>query len=207
MSRRVVTRREVLELSGHLFATHGYRSTSLELVADGLGVTRQALYYHFKNKGEILGALFEQMMTKLETGVASAADGYGPEPRLIRMLRAHVEVTVANPDLVALLLNERPEIARIERLHAAKRRRDYARLFLDAFEEGVRDGALHPTDSWIAVNTLISAINGVSWWYHGESAGTAATATTQIATSLLDLLAHGFVARVPAAAPAALPSP
>jgi AcrR family transcriptional regulator len=196
-----VTRREVLDLSAKLFAARGYRSTSLELVADQLGVTRQALYYHFKNKGEILGALFEEMMTKLESGVAAVPDDQdvSSSERFVQMLQAHIEVTVANADLVALLLHERPEIAKLKELRAAKRRRDYARLFTETYDQGVAEGALSPMDPWIAVNTLISAINGVSWWYHGEGTSTGSQ-TVDLKESLLALLSHGFLVERPATA-------
>jgi len=194
MARRAVTRREVLDLSIQLFAAHGYRSTSLELVAERLGVTRQALYYHFKNKGEILAALFEEMMTKLESAVAAVpeepADG---QPRFAALLRAHIDVTVGNPALVALLLHERPEIAKLKGLRASKRRRDYARLFTDAYDHGVAAGQLRWMESWVAVNTLISAVNGASWWYHGETSASGA----QLREGLYTLLSQGFMVQPP----------
>ena len=189
MARRAVTRREVLDLSIQLFATHGYRSTSLEHVAERLGVTRQALYYHFKNKGEILAALFEEMMTKLESAVAAVPDEPSEGPRFARLLQAHIDVTVANPALVALLLHERPEIAKLKDVRASKRRRDYARLFTDAYDNGVAAGQLRPMDAWVAVNTLISAVNGASWWYHGETTANPA----ELRDGLFTLLSQGFL--------------
>jgi AcrR family transcriptional regulator len=193
MTRGAVTRREVLDLSVRLFATHGYRSTSLEHVAHRLGVTRQALYYHFRTKGEILGALFEEMMVRLESAVAAVPERTSEDerPRFVSLLRAHIDVTVANPPLVALLLHERPEIAKLKGVHAAKRRRDYARLFIEAYEEGVQAGALRPMDPWIAVNTLISSVNGVSWWYHGERGS--ASAAASLKEDLYSLLSSGFL--------------
>jgi hypothetical protein len=66
-------------------------------------------------------------------------------------------------------------------------------LFTAAYEEGVADGVLVPLDPWVAVNTVIAAINGVSWWYHGEprvGAGQAA----EIRDRLESLLSHGYLA-------------
>ncbi len=191
--RRAVNRLEVLELAGRLFAEHGYRSTSLEAVSEQLGVTRQALYYHFESKDEILGALFDELMTKFETAVQSAAVGPGTrEPRFVAMLGAHIDVAVTNSTLVALLLHERPEIARLRKPAAAKRRRDYAKLFIAAYEEGVAAGVFEPLDPWAAVNTLISAANGVSWWYQGEPAsGAKPGGTTR--DSLCELLSNGVI--------------
>jgi AcrR family transcriptional regulator len=190
MPKGSVTRREVLDLAADLFAKHGYRSTSLEVVAERLGVTRQALYYHFRSKGEILAALFEQMMTRLETAVSAAAEQDGDEVFLL-MLRAHIETAVDNTALVALLLHERPEIAKLSGVRAAKRRREYAALFLSAYEQGVRAGLFRDIDPQVAVNTMISAANGISWWYHGDKR----VDEESIVEAVFDLLTTGFYAK------------
>lgn len=192
-AHQAVTRRAVLTTSLELFSTSGYKATSLERVAEKLGVTRQALYYHFRSKGEILQALFEEMMTKLETA-ALGASVEPDEPRFVAMLRAHLDATVQNTALVALLLHERPEIAKIKSLNAARRRRDYARLFTASYAEGVTAGQLRDIDPWIAVNVLQAAANGVSWWYHGEIERPAgARARSELNETIFSLLAGGFL--------------
>jgi len=189
VGRQAVTRREVLNQSAKLFAAHGYRSTSLQAVSDRLGVTRQALYYHFMSKGEILGALFDELMTKLEAaGDAALRDS--AQPWFVSLLRAHIEVCVSNIDLLSLLLHERPEIAKLEGLRADKRRREYTNLFMDAYEKGVAEGRLVDVDRWIAVNTLLSATNGISAWFHGSQAHRSGE---QFRTDLTRLLAQGYL--------------
>jgi AcrR family transcriptional regulator len=49
----------VLDAALDLFARHGFDGTSLQLIADHLGVTKAAVYYHFRTKGEILAALVQ----------------------------------------------------------------------------------------------------------------------------------------------------
>ena len=53
------TRQEILDASLVLFADQGYDKTSLREIAEQVGVTKAALYYHFPSKEEILVALFE----------------------------------------------------------------------------------------------------------------------------------------------------
>jgi AcrR family transcriptional regulator len=50
------TRDRILRLADSLFAEHGYARVSMRLVATAAGVTKPALYYHFRNKD----ALFEE---------------------------------------------------------------------------------------------------------------------------------------------------
>ena len=50
------TRRQILETAQRLFAEHGYDATSLQMIADEMGLTKAAVYYHFPAKSEILQA-------------------------------------------------------------------------------------------------------------------------------------------------------
>jgi AcrR family transcriptional regulator len=55
------TRERILDAALDLFAERGYDKTSLREIADKLGFTKAALYYHFERKEEILLALHLRM--------------------------------------------------------------------------------------------------------------------------------------------------
>jgi AcrR family transcriptional regulator len=48
------TRRRILELSGAMFVERGYHGVSLRDVAEAAGLTKSALYGHFRSKGQLL---------------------------------------------------------------------------------------------------------------------------------------------------------
>src|ERR1700689_4807307 len=48
------TRERILDVALELFSEQGYEQTSLREIADRLGVTKAALYYHFERKEDIL---------------------------------------------------------------------------------------------------------------------------------------------------------
>lgn len=60
------TRNRIQAVALELFAEHGYDQTSLREIAERLGVTKAALYYHFKSKDEILDSVFEDRLASLE---------------------------------------------------------------------------------------------------------------------------------------------
>ena len=53
----VSTRDRILDVAMELFTEQGYEATSLREIAEPLGFTKAALYYHFPSKEEILRAL------------------------------------------------------------------------------------------------------------------------------------------------------
>ena len=186
-ARRVVTRKQVLDLAAALFARNGYKATSLELVADKLGVTRQALYYHFRNKQEILAALFDELMTAMDKALEEAAPD-GEETTFEALLRAHIEVIVRDVDWAAVLLHAWPELAKTPGLNAGPRRTAYERKFARAYREGVREGRLRPLNPDRAARTLLAAANSVTSWHRPGTAVREAQATRDT----VELLTHGF---------------
>ena len=80
--RRTDTRAQIREVALELFAEHGYEKTSLREIAERLGITKAAVYYHFKTKEEILGTLFDELFSGLDEIVAWAREqAPGPEVR------------------------------------------------------------------------------------------------------------------------------
>lgn len=54
MPTTISTRERILVAAAELFAQRGFSSASLQHVADQLGITKAALYYHFESKDDIL---------------------------------------------------------------------------------------------------------------------------------------------------------
>ena len=65
-SSAVGTRTRILDAARELFAEHGYAGTSMRDLAEALGMTKAALYYHFPGKAQILMALVEPLLDELE---------------------------------------------------------------------------------------------------------------------------------------------
>ena len=57
--------RRVLDAALELFTEHGFEGTSLQDIADRLGVTKAAVYYHFHTKDELLRALVQPAFAEL----------------------------------------------------------------------------------------------------------------------------------------------
>lgn len=60
-TRRSDTRERIQRTALDLFVARGYEKTSLREIAEQLGVTKAALYYHFKTKEDILRAISDQV--------------------------------------------------------------------------------------------------------------------------------------------------
>jgi AcrR family transcriptional regulator len=70
MENRPDTRARIKDVALELFTEQGYDATSLREIAERLGVTKAALYYHFKSKEEIVESFSADHLRKIEALVA-----------------------------------------------------------------------------------------------------------------------------------------
>ena len=76
------TRERIQAIALELFAEQGYEKTSLREIAERLGVTKAALYYHFKSKEDIVRSFVEDYRAELEQVIAwGASQPRTPETR------------------------------------------------------------------------------------------------------------------------------
>jgi AcrR family transcriptional regulator len=60
------TRTRIQDVALRMFIDNGYEATSLREIAEEVGVTKAALYYHFKTKDEIVTSLIDDRIAALE---------------------------------------------------------------------------------------------------------------------------------------------
>lgn len=90
--RRTDTRNRILSVALRLFASQGYANTSLRQIADELGVTKAALYFHFKTKEDIVNGILhgylDGLTALIDEGTAQTATPEGRE-QLLRRFAEH----------------------------------------------------------------------------------------------------------------------
>jgi AcrR family transcriptional regulator len=59
------TKSRILEISEELFADKGFDNTGIDEIAKKVGIAKSVIYYHFKNKDEILQTMYQNFITEL----------------------------------------------------------------------------------------------------------------------------------------------
>jgi AcrR family transcriptional regulator len=83
--RSDATRRAILDAARRLLAEQGYDHTRIEQIAEAAGVSKGALYYHYRDKVEVLAAVFEDLAREVTERLIRAVEP-GADP--IESLRA-----------------------------------------------------------------------------------------------------------------------
>jgi AcrR family transcriptional regulator len=181
-------REHILRVAARAFAEKGYRATSLQEIAEEVGVTRPAFYHHFKSKQEILAAIVDAALERAEATVdqATATDASAID-QLRDFIRRYVEINTEHAEVPSLFQNlgELDE----EAAESARQRRSaidhkLARLI----ERGVQTGELASPSPLNAANAILGAANWMHAWY--RSGGR--LRPEEIADMLADLAIYGL---------------
>ncbi|TLW91036.1 TetR family transcriptional regulator [Saccharomonospora piscinae] len=105
------TRSRLLATALTLFSTHGVGGTSLQMIADELGVTKAAVYYHFKTKDQITEAVAAPALQELIERMAEAGARRTRGAQIDHALSGFVDIVVRYRSLIALF-NSDPGIMR-----------------------------------------------------------------------------------------------
>ena len=71
----LATRCKLLDTAEHLFHLEGVSGTSLQDIALHAGSTREAIYWHFKDKAELFNAMMERVMLPMEAAFSIENSG------------------------------------------------------------------------------------------------------------------------------------
>jgi AcrR family transcriptional regulator len=167
-------RTRVLDAALDLFAQHGVSGTSLQMIADAVGVTKAAVYHQFRTKEQIVLAVTERELFRLGPALETAeAHDDGLEAR-DALLVSMVEMAVRDRRLVRTLQFD-PVVVRLLAEHEPLQRfmqRLYNVLLSDAgldgrieaamFSGAISSAVMHPLVADIDDDTLLDRVTELS---------------------------------------------
>lgn len=115
----------VLKAAYELFGQHGVSGTSLQMIADAVGVTKAAVYHQFKSKDDVVIAVTTTELVELQDALDAAEAERGPRAREVLLERVvdlaverrhMVSLLQFDPVVVKLLADHEPFVGFIERL-------------------------------------------------------------------------------------------
>ena len=98
------TRQRLLDVAMALISRHGFAGTSLQMIADELGFTKAAIYYHFRTRDQLLVALMEPILHQIRQVVETAESQRTPRSQMGAMVQGFAEVVAKNRSLAAVMV-------------------------------------------------------------------------------------------------------
>lgn len=170
LEQGALSRTKLIESARALFEQSGYASTSTEALLVATGLTRGALYHHFRDKKALFAAVCEAVHADLSVAIDAAADEVAsPEDQLVAGAMAWIDA-VSQPGPRQVLLIDAPSVLGAEAWSELDGRHGYQQL------HAVVAQLLSPAGdvSALEVDACVAAINGtineLAQWLAGHSA-------------------------------------
>ncbi len=188
--RRAAREDQLLEAATFLFKEKGYHNTSMQDLADALGVQKGSLYYYIDSKEELLRRLLERATSVMGAQIDEiyAAD-LSPVDKLRRALENHAETMMNNLNLVAVYLYEYRNLPPQRLEEALVVRKHYESVLAQILEDGIATGDFRPVNVKMTVFGLLGMLNWTHQWFSPEGEFSA----KEIAALLVDLALHGLL--------------
>ena len=161
-------REQILRRAAEVFAEKGVAQTSLESIATEVGIKREALYYYFKNRGEILVEIILPKSKSLLKGIELIQSTGQTAPEKLKMaIELHLEAYSPSYIEMSVALREdhlgldTGEIGELRRVWDA-----YSRAWEKMIADGQAAGTLRADVSpRLAAFGILGMLNWVARWY------------------------------------------
>jgi AcrR family transcriptional regulator len=161
----------VRRTAAELFAADGFAAASLSKLARHANVSKPGIYYHVRDKEELLYRICEGTMAVLLQSAQAAVGGASdPVSKLRLVIRAHADHYWEHSWDLVILFGQR------RYLSAARQRRIIAleRVYLDLVRGIIRDGisrrVFRRVDPTVAAFSLFAILNTLDSWYERKGA-------------------------------------
>ena len=165
----LATREQLLDAAECIFRQRGVGHTSLAEVADAAGVTRGAIYWHFKDKADLFQAMFDRATLPLNSALDELTSGSQDDPLgAVRQLAVHALTHLARDprtqavfDIAFLRCEYTEELSAVRSRHLQDRA-DCLRQCEASLSQAVAQGQLpRDTDTRLAAQGYYAFVGGL----------------------------------------------
>ncbi len=189
--RQRLTQQAIVAGAAELFAGRGFGATSLDDIAEKLGAGKASLYYHVKNKEEILRLIFLTVLTASEEPLRLIVEAdLPPHEKLYRAIEHQTAVAADRSPAMIVFYREQSHLTGPFAKEIILRKKNYERYYEQIIEEGQAVGVFQPdADPKIITFGLLGMCNWLSQWYqpNGEYS------PQRIAAFFVNMVEHGLL--------------
>jgi AcrR family transcriptional regulator len=182
-------RARTLNAAVDLFYENGYDKTTLEAVAERLGVTKPFIYSHFSSKADLLADICARgISASLEAMESVKALDISPTARLTLLGQRFVTAVLDNQMYIAIFTREEKGLAPadLDRINAM--RRTFDKELTDLIREGVKTGEFEVSDPHLAALSIGGMVSWAYVWFRPEGRLSVAQASEEMTLLILAMV-------------------
>ena len=159
-------RERILDAATHLFGERGYHGTSMEAVADAIGVTKPFVYYQFRDKAELLTAICAKGADlSLEAARSAVESGLDPVESFRAFCLALARIVIAYGPYVSVYAREVSNLPASACRAIEKKRAEIDRIAAMMIAEGAKRGQFDCEDALLHARAITGMISYMHMWH------------------------------------------
>lgn len=160
-------RLEIIEHCAALFDRVGYHGTSMQMLADEVGLGKPTLYHYFSSKDDILYEMHQLHIDALIGGLEADAQipDIQPAELLERACASTLRQIALHPGYVRAFMDHYAELQNEQRDKMRQRRNEYFTRMTDIIRSGIKSGQFNAVDPELATLAFVGMCNWAYKWY------------------------------------------
>jgi AcrR family transcriptional regulator len=167
---RAHKRERILETATRLFYEGGYRATSMESIADELNATKPFIYYHFKNKYDILEEIAIRVIRMANESLSRGLEQGGEDPTqvLSGMVRNYARLVIDEQRIIAVFWREESNFTEETRLKILEEQQRFSTTLVTVLSQGKEKGVFTIDHPRLTALSIMNLITFLYTWYRAD---------------------------------------
>ncbi len=181
---------EIYRTAAEIILRKGYDATSVNDIANALGMTKAGLYHYIHGKKELLFDIMNYGMEELDREVVTPAQHIADaQARLQFIIVNHAQLVTRGQGAVTILVDEISALAPAQHRKITRHKRFYFDFLRDTLNQLKAEGKLLDVDTTVATFTLLGMILWPSRWFRPDGALT----SEQVGQEILKVAVQGLL--------------
>lgn len=162
-------RERTIEAAAELFYERGYENTTLDAVAERLGVTKPFIYAHFASKTDLLAEICSRGIASSLEAINSVLDlTASPTEKLALLGKRFLTVVLQNQKHIAIFSREEKNLVDKDFQRISNMRRDFDAKLRRLLRDGVASGEFEINDERVAALAIGGMVSWAYVWYRSN---------------------------------------
>ncbi len=181
---------EVYRTAAQIILRKGYDATSINDIANALGMTKAGLYHYINGKKELLFDIMNFGLDELDEEVVTPARSIADTSARLRfVIASHAQLVTRGQGAITILVDEITALTPAQNRMITRRKREYFNRLRNILNELKAEGKLHDVDTTTATFCLLGMISWLSRWFRQDGA----LSDEQVAEQIVKIALNGLL--------------
>jgi AcrR family transcriptional regulator len=152
-----------------LFGEKGYHATSMQDIADAVGLQKGSLYHYISSKEDLLVAIIHDAIAQYNARLSEVKAMNLPVRRKLELaVRSHLQGIADNLSMLTIFFRESYALNPDQRKLLDTESEHYNQMFEQLLEEGIVTGEVRQIDAKLATRSILGGCNWFYQWYRPD---------------------------------------